>query len=406
MARVIQSAKLFLRRHETTLWWLHSAYALLVGLLAMWLGARDFAWLRLVVLYIAFIWVTSLFLPSIARHPRLSAIWRERVRLAVNYFHKNFYQQLLFFVLPLYYASTTFPSRNTLFLVLLALSAVLSTLDIVYDRYLSVRRPFMALFFAFNLFACINVMLPVLWSVSNYRALGASGILATAGFASVLYRGTERGARARMLVLGAAALLLLVIVVFRSFIPPAPLRLARVEFGSAVRNLRIAAPMACLPQSFSGKLAGLTSVVAPMGLREEVRHLWYLDGRLLYASPHYSMTGGRKEGYRIWTQITWTPDLRGRIVTLDVETRAGQLIGRATLAPCPPELGSQYHGTALGAHALRKASPPRTAAHASGSRRRLLYWGLPTAVSQRPQSPPNGRKPRCIGLVAGGTSAS
>lgn len=344
MARVFQSARLFLRRHETTLWWLHSGYALLVGLLAMWLGARDFTWLRLVVFYIAFIWVTSLFLPSIGRHPRLSAEWRERVRLAVNYFHKNFYQQLLFFVLPLYYASTTFPSRNALFLALLALSAVLSTLDIVYDRYLSVRRPLMALFFAFNLFACINVMLPVLWSVGNYWALWASGILATAGFASVLYRGTERGGRARMLVLGAAALLFLLIVLFRSFIPPAPLRLARVEFGRSVRNLRVVAPMACLPASFSGRVAVLTSIVAPMGLHEQVRHRWYLDGRLLYASPHYSVTGGRKEGYRIWTQVTWTAGLAGRVLTLDVETRGGQLIGRAALAACPAGNGGPDQG--------------------------------------------------------------
>lgn len=340
MARVFQSARLFLRRHATTLWWLHSAYALLVGLLAMWLGAREFAWLRLVVFYIAFIWATSLFLPSIARHPRLSAQWRERLRLAVNYFHKNFYQQLLFFVLPLYYASTTFPSRNALFLALLALSAVLSTLDIVYDRYLSVRRPFMALFFAFNLFACLNVMLPVLWSVSNYRALWVSGILATAGFASVLYRGAERGAQVRVLVLGAAAVLFVVIFALRSFIPPAPLRLARVEFGRSVRDLRIVAPAACLPASAPGKLAGLTSIVAPMGLQERVRHRWYLDGRLLYASPHYSVTGGRKEGYRIWSQITWGAELRGRMLTLDVETRAGQLIGRATLARCPPGPGA------------------------------------------------------------------
>ena len=62
------------------------------------------------------------------------------VRTSVYIFNKNFYQQVLFFVLPIYYASATLSSRNFLFVLLLVASALLSTLDIVYDRHLSVRR--------------------------------------------------------------------------------------------------------------------------------------------------------------------------------------------------------------------------------------------------------------------------
>ena len=40
------------------------------------------------------------------------------------------------------------------------------------------RRGLLAIFFAFNLFACINVMLPVLWSISNRVALMLSAGLA------------------------------------------------------------------------------------------------------------------------------------------------------------------------------------------------------------------------------------
>jgi hypothetical protein len=321
-----------LKRHERVLWWLHSAYALLFGVFVMWLGSREFVYLRVVVFYIAFIWVTSLFLPALAGHRRLSGKWQLRVRLVINYFNKNFYQQLLFFVLPIYYASATFGSRNMLFVGLLAVSAALSTMDIVYDRYVSVRQPLTALFFAFNLFACINVMLPVLWSVSNYWALWISGILAVAGFASIQYRWSGTGRRADKLVLSAALILFVFVFLLRSFIPPAPLRLARAEFGRSVEALQIVGPLNSLPASGSGRIAGLTAINAPLGLHEKVRHRWRLDGRLLYASQYYPVTGGRKEGYRIWTEIGWNANMDGRTLVLDVETRGGQLIGRAAFS--------------------------------------------------------------------------
>jgi hypothetical protein len=321
-----------LRRHERILWWLHSSYALLFGVLVMWLGSKKFVYLRVVVFYVAFIWVTSLFLPALSGHRRLSGEWQWRVRLVINYFNKNFYQQLLFFVLPIYYASATFGSRNMLFVGLMAVSAVLSTMDIVYDRYVSVRQPLTALFLAFNLFACINVMLPVLWGVSNYWALWISGMLAVAGFASILYRWPDAGGRADKLVLSAAFVLFVLVFLLRSFIPPAPLRLVRTEFGRSIKALQIADRLNSLPASGPMNIVGLTAINAPLGLRENVRHLWRLDGRILYASPYYSVTGGRKEGYRIWTQITWSGNLPGGALVLDVETRGGQLIGRAKLS--------------------------------------------------------------------------
>jgi hypothetical protein len=285
-----------------------------------------------IIFDIAFIWLTSLFLPAITKVPRLHVKWQRRLRLLINYFNKNFYQQLLFFVLPLYYASATFRSRNMLFVVLLALSALLSTMDVVYDRYVSVRWPLTALFLAFNLFACINVMLPVLWSVSNYWALWISGFLALAGFGSILYHWSGlRGVRAQSAMGLAALALALILFYFRSFIPPAPLQMVKAEFGHSIQGLAIATPLETFPHAASGQIVGLTAIKAPMGLQERVRHCWYLDGQLLFASPYYPVTGGREEGYRIWTRVTVTSDRGSSRLDLEVETRGGQLIGRATL---------------------------------------------------------------------------
>ena len=130
----------WLHLHQEKLWWLYSLYSLLLGIGIMWLGKRNFYFLRLVVFHISFIWLSSLFLPKVLNHPRLPARWAPRLRLLVNFFNKNLYQQMLFFVLPIYHASATLGSRNLIFVFLVALSALLSTIDVVYDRHLSVKR--------------------------------------------------------------------------------------------------------------------------------------------------------------------------------------------------------------------------------------------------------------------------
>jgi len=329
--RLLDPIRNFLDRHEKLLWWMHSCYALLLGILVMWLGSRKFIYLRVIIFDIAFIWITSLFLPTLARSLRLTEKWRSRIRLVVNYLDKNFYQQLLFFVLPLYYSSATFGSRNMWFVGLLAVSAVLSTMDIVYDRYVSMRWPLTATFFAFNLFACINVMLPVLWRVSNYWALWISGALAVVGFGSILYlwSGWSRFS-AGLALAGSVIVLSLLIFYFRTLIPPAPLQLQSAQFGRSIKGLVITGPLEKLPAG-PGKIVALTAIKAPLGLEERIRHCWYLDGKLLFASAYHQVTGGRREGYRLWTQITWKDAFNGRELLVDVETRGGQLIGRARL---------------------------------------------------------------------------
>src|SRR3989337_1296794 len=216
--------------HQEKLWWFHSLYALILGIGIMWLGKRNFSYLRLVVFHISFIWLSSLFLPKLLNHPRLPVPWAPRLGLLVNFFNKNLYQQMLFFVLPIYYASATLVSRNIALVLFLGLSATLSTLDVIYDRHLSVKRGLTAAFFAFNLFALINVMLPILWNVSNTLTTRVSAALAFLGFLSLYYPMSQSKIRRRALAFGTGILILGLAELGRPFIPPAQLRLASVQF--------------------------------------------------------------------------------------------------------------------------------------------------------------------------------
>jgi len=323
-----------LARHQTLLWWLHSCYALLFGIGVMWVGARRPGFLRLAVVYVGFVWLTSLPVPSIARLAPLSPAWRERIRLLVNYLNRNFYQQVLFFLLPIYWASATIGSRNTLFIVLLALSAVISTLDVVYDRHLSVRRSLVAVFVAFNLFASINAMLPTIWSVANAAALRPSALLALAAFVTIRWTPADLTSLKQWFVLGAVAASLLMVVTWgRPFIPPAPLSLASAAFGTSFdpARLNLRQTLDAIPADYAGPLFVLTTVDVPRGLEDRVAHRWYENGRLVYSSPVYTLVGGRESGYRLWTWRTVNRPGPATTIRVDVETEAGQLIGRAEI---------------------------------------------------------------------------
>lgn len=323
-----------LNRHRDKLWWLHSSYSLLLGIGVMWLGTKNFAYLRLAVFHIAFIWLSSLALPLLGRLSRIPDHWHRRLRLLINYFQRNFYQQLLFFILPIYYLSATWGAGNMLFVLLLAVSALLATMDIIYDRYLSVNWRLLAVFFAFNLFACINVMLPVVWNFKNSFALRLSALLALAGFISfsVTLRGVKNRDRLR-LILAAALLLAVVSEIGRPLIPPAPLRLLESGFGLGVDPLskRLRECLSELPTGGPSKIYALTAIIAPLGLKDRVGHRWYLDGELVYASPFIKLSGGRKNGFRIWTFRTLRNIGSSSLLRVDVRTEAGQLIGRCRL---------------------------------------------------------------------------
>jgi hypothetical protein len=339
-----RSITLWLQRNKDKLWWAHSAYAFLLGIGIMWLGSRDFTYLRVAVFHVAVIWLISLFLPKLLDQPQLPARWAPRIRFLANFFSKNLYQQVLFFVLPIYYGSATVSSVNFLFVILVALSATLSTLDIVYDRHLSTRRSLTALFFAFNLFVLVNVMLPVLWSLSNTWTTRLSAIVTALGLLSLYYPLVPaRKLRAAIAVVTVAVVLTLV-ELGRAYIPPAPLRLTKVAFGTEFQTeaIEIESPLTQIVPGRAIRLYGLTAIKAPLGLRDRVRHSWFVDGRLIWQSPYHTIVGGREAGFRYWTRCYFETISPGAHLRLDVETEGGQLIGRSRIKAANRTSGADF----------------------------------------------------------------
>ena len=331
------------RQHAAWLWWAHSLYALALGVAFMWLGSRNFAWLRLAAFNIAFIWITSVLAASLVGTRGPATPWWPRAWLVINYVNRNFYQQVLFFILPVYYASATAWTANFAFVVLLALSAVLSTLDVVYDRVLSTNRWLAAGFFGFNAFAAVNVALPVVLAASNRTALRLATLAAVVGFVTIAVRvGQLRRRPAWAAITAGALVVFLASEAARPLVPPAPLRLAGTSFGLGFdrRGFTVTRPVADVPPASAGRLYAVTAVVAPVGLNDRVSLRWRQGPRTLWISPAHDIAGGRAQGFRLWSAVPADRLGGADPLQLDVVTEAGQLIGRAALParPVPSDL--------------------------------------------------------------------
>jgi hypothetical protein len=330
----LRRAWAWLHAHALLLWWLHSLWALAWGVAFMWLGSRQFTWLRVAFVYFAIIWATSLLLRLIVDGERLSPRSSSRTRLVVNYVNKNFYQQMLFFVLPIYWASASWGAPNLLFVAIVALSALLSTSDVIYDRHVSTDPDLTAIFFAFNLFVCANVALPILWSLSTLDAMRLAAVLALAGFVTLRFHpGHFARARTWVVLAAAAALLAFFIEWGRPLVPPAPLRLVSTQFGLGLsrHRLTVASPVQALEAGHDGPVFGVSAIHAPLGLKDRVRHRWTAGGHELFRSGYYEVAGGRQQGYRLWTSVRLPRGIPAGALELWVETEGGQLIGRARL---------------------------------------------------------------------------
>ena len=331
-------------RHERLFWTLHSVWALGWGVVFVLLGKDRPGLLRWGLVSVGAVWLTSLALPALLAGSRIPARRKEAARKLVLWGQKWLLQGLSFFLLPLYHRSATYASPQALFMALLAAAALAATVDVVYDEVVTRKRPLLGLFLSFVAFATANVSLPMVWRVGGLWNLFASGLLATAVFVSfVATRGSGRPAFAVLRTTLVALFFLALVTLGRPAVPPAPLRLVSAHLGLALapNGLDVSEPLSALPPTRAVRLHAVAAVQAPAGLAEGVRHVWSVDGDVVFESRVIGITGGRGRGFRSRSAVTLR-DLRpGRRVRLEVETAHGQVIGRVELhvegpRPAPP----------------------------------------------------------------------
>lgn len=296
-------------------------------------GVPNVAW---IVGYLILLWLIFAVFTQV-RAP-LEARGRHLVLSAVDYTIQTLYHNLLLFVLPAYYASTTLTSVNAWFLLVVAGGALVTAVDPWYQSLVHPRWWLNHALLAFSMFAALNVALPLV-GVRPFWALEGSAVLCALALTPALRRsgGSWRVARIRAVIFAVLAVLLL--LPSRSWIPPAPLHLARAVLVREVSDLEpvglVESPVSAAEIQALGGLVAYTPIYAPAGLREAVVHVWKKDGVPVDMVPLSPVRGGRAEGFRTYSRKTdFGPSPAGRW-QVDVVTAYGQLIGRLSFFVLP-----------------------------------------------------------------------
>ena len=278
----------FLDRHHNKIWWLHSFYALGLGVLVMLFAQKGYEQARWLMLGVIGLWLLIIVfyrLFGTAGPPQTGTSVKLRIGFFVmTYVMKNLYQGMLFFLIPFYYRSTTFGTPSQWFLVLLAIVSLLATLDVVFDRYLMRYRVLSASYFFFTLFAALNLALPAFLPNLGPRAsLIAATLLALVGYVSLHMRALalrRRDIRYWLAGLSGAAMALSAVV--GPLVPPVPYAVLE---GSGIgpgiyRGRMLTASYHAVVASSVGDLVALTTILAPgMTSLEGFKHVWRRDGR-------------------------------------------------------------------------------------------------------------------------------
>jgi hypothetical protein len=311
-------------------WALHSAWALISGIAVLVLAHNRYGFLRWVVLFIALTWGSTLFFSRLALGTSSRAM--NFARSVVSYLMRVMYQETLFFLIPFYFYSATFPSWNFLYVIALAAFAVLSCFDVLFDRLLREHRWFSTGFFAFVSFSALQFFLPLVLRTridnSEYLAAAISFIAALA----LAGRWNDLRERRRLVVIAIAfAGVLIGVRVFRPLLPPVPLRLTRLRFSGVLNPHTLSAPVdyeSAIPAAElrRGRIYAVATVFSPERIPARIQMRFIQSGKVLRSSRTLDLTA-RPGGFRIWDSVRLPQHPTSDTYRVEVWS-AGQLLGK------------------------------------------------------------------------------
>jgi hypothetical protein len=307
-------------------------FSLALGFATIFFWERDFEFIRWGFIYL--IAIAAMTFAAV----RVLAAYRERHKFfsyaaaAVEFINQNLYQDMLFFLLPFYWNSSTFMSLNFGFVAVIFVLCIIATFDDVYRRLLLKNIYARYVFFVFVMFLFLNFSLSALFGIRNiwslYLSIFISLALLTPVFIKVDFsEGVKRKHALYIAAIGAAAFALLSAA--KPFIPPVPLM---IKHGTASAGIdrKAREPVGAFKEISSAKASEVycyTSIFAPHGVHEKLWHIWKRDGEVVQ-KVQLDISGGRKEGFRTWSKKSLNKSEDAGRWHVDVVTDSGQIIGR------------------------------------------------------------------------------
>jgi hypothetical protein len=276
------------RRIVRKAWWLHSGFALSFGVGVMLFARAGLKYADKVMIALLGSWLLMFialrFIVGPANRRESENMIRKGVRVATNYVIKQFYQQMFFFLTPLYAASATWSlaSWNWWLAPVLLVCAVVSTMDLVFDNFIMERRLLASAMYGLAMFAMLNVMVPLLLEVDHRTGLFAAAAATPTAVALLSFSVRQvLSPQGAILTIGITGALIAGVSFGRTVIPPAPLAMPETSIGHGT-----AGSYECLPASKhrlrADQLDGLrcgSMLREPGGIKEPIVHVWTFRGQ-------------------------------------------------------------------------------------------------------------------------------
>jgi hypothetical protein len=338
-----------LQRLMQKAWWLHSFGALAFGAGVMMFARKGLEHADKVLTVLAVSWllifIAFRFIVGAANTSPDEKRTRKGLRLLTNYVIKQLYQQMFFFLVPLYASSATWSltSPNWWLVPILLVCAVLSTMDLVFDNFIMEHRIIASTMYGLCVFGVLNLNLPLVFGFRHFDALlVAAG--ATAPTVALLTFRMKAVFRPRGVLLTFAVTTGLVVAANygRVAVPPAPMAMSHggVGHGAPGRYECVPGPLDEMRRDQLDDLRCVSQISEPGGLRDEIVHVWRHGSREVARIPPQPMPECRGLVVKsVLGQAQLPADPHGKW-SCTVETGDGQLVGRVAWkiidAPPPP----------------------------------------------------------------------
>lgn len=345
-----------LRRILRRLWWFHSFFALSFGVGVMLFARAGLAHADKVLIALLASWLVMFialrFIVGPGNRREQEGIARKGVRVVTNYVVKQFYQQMFFFLTPLYASSATWSlaSWNWWLAPILLICAVVSTMDLVFDNFIMERRFLAAAMYGLAMFGVLNVLLPLVGGLDH-----RTGLIVAAAATPTAVALLSFSIKQVLSPLGALATVALTAALLagvwygRELVPPAPLAMTEGAVGHGTVG-----SYECLPGSAHlvrpDQLDGLrcgSLLREPGGLKEGVVHVWTHRGvEIARATPERLACDTDAEGDQVvyrsaFPQAVMPKDPSG-LWACETYTIGGQLVGvkKFEVAAAAPSVGA------------------------------------------------------------------
>ena len=296
-------------------------FSLAISLVVLFLFKKGYEYVPIAIVSVIFAFFYLTFRLYLLKQKTgiLASFWDTALIFILN--------NMLLFVLPFYFESMTFPSRNILFAPIIVGLAVIAGWFELYQRFVA-RHPLQgSLFYALTFFCVLNLLLPIVLGVRNIWSLLISGGIAAITVLVFVYPHIEmlKNRKNTLIFLLGIVLSFTLLWFGRSLIPPSPLKLTRTTACLSIEDYKPTAPFNRAKAEETPEVCFYSSIFAPRGLTEKIDHVWHHNGRRLLSISLSEIQGGRREGFGTWSR-RMILEGRGRY-TVEVWTAGGQLLG-------------------------------------------------------------------------------